>query len=82
MAFVIFGHRYWRARKDYTCWLCGGTIAKGSGYLRTAGTVKGRMFSVKHCREKCECTAEVLEQNPHLAQAVFHPTLSVWECVK
>ena len=48
--------------------------AKGEGYFRTTGTVGGKMFSVKHCRKTCECTAEMLDQNPQLAHRVFEPT--------
>ena len=63
----IFGGGWQRAAKEYTCWLCGETIAKGEGYFRTTGTVGGKMFNVKHCRKTCECTADLLEQNPQLA---------------
>ena len=70
----IFGGGYQRAAKEHTCWLCGETIAKGEGYFRTTGTVGGKMFSVKHCRKKCECTADLLDQNPQLAHRVFEPT--------
>jgi hypothetical protein len=72
----LFGHSHQRARKDHTCWDCGDVIPKGEGYYRTAGTVNGRMFSVKHCRKKCETTWERLDQNPHLAPAVFAPSFS------
>lgn len=74
----LFGGGWQRARKEHTCWCCGRVIPKGEGYFRTAGTVDGRMFSVKHCRTKCECTAELLDQNPRLAPAVFAPTLPSW----
>ena len=70
----IFGGGWQRAAKEHTCWLCGETIAKGEGYFRTTGTVGGKMFSVKHCRKTCECTAEMLDQNPQLAHRVFEPT--------
>ena len=70
----IFGCGWRRAAKEHTCWLCGETIAKGEGYFRTTGTVGGKMFSVKHCRKTCECTAEMLDQNPQLAHRVFEPT--------
>ena len=70
----IFGGGWQRAAKEHTCWLCGENIAKGEGYFRTTGTVGGKMFSVKHCRKTCECTAEMLDQNPQLALRVFEPT--------
>lgn len=75
----LFGFSYQRAAKDHKCWLCGDPIPKGTAYFRTAGTLDGRMFSVKHCRNKCECTAEMLDQNPHLAPAVFSPTFTQWK---
>lgn len=74
----LFGGGWQRARKDHICWDCGDVIPKGDGYHRTAGTVNGRMFSVKHCRKNCECCAEMLDQNPHLSPAVFAPTLETW----
>lgn len=79
MSMNIFGGGYQRAAKAHTCWLCGETIQKGAGYFRTAGTLDGKMFSVKHCRTTCECAAEMLDQNPHLAPSVFHPTFSAWK---
>lgn len=79
MTIAIFGHAYRRARKDYICWSCERVITKGSKYFRTSGTVDGKMFSVKHCRENCECTSDALNQNAYLANAVFHPTLRSWE---
>ncbi|PTX49079.1 hypothetical protein IQ03_02446 [Gemmobacter caeni] len=78
MNLQIFGHQWRRAAKDHTCWLCGGRISRGEGYFISTGTVDGKMFSVKHCRSKCECAAETLEQNPHLWPAVFSPTLNDW----
>lgn len=78
MTLNLFGSAYQSARKEHKCWLCGDSIPKGTKYFRTAGSLDGRMFSVKHCREECECTAEVLDQNPHLSPAVFSPTLNEW----
>ncbi len=72
----LFGGGWQRANKEHVCWCCGEPIAKGEGYFRTAGTVDGRMFSIKHCRRTCECTAEMLDQNPDLARFVFNPTLN------
>lgn len=71
---ILIGGNWQKARKEHTCWLCGETIVKGEGYYRTSGTVGGKFFSVKHCRQTCECTAEMLDQNPHLAHRVFLPT--------
>ncbi len=71
----LFGGGWQRANKEHVCWQCGETIAKGEGYFRTAGTVDGKMFSIKHCRKTCECTAELLDQNRDLAPLVFNPTL-------
>lgn len=67
----IFGGGWQRAAKPHVCWLCGEIIPKGDGYFRTAGTVDGKMFSVKHCRKTCECAAEFLDQNPQHAHRVF-----------
>lgn len=78
MTVTLFGGDYQRARKEHICWLCGDTIPVGTGYFKTTGKLDGRMFSVKHCRSKCECTAEMLDQNPNLAPAVFHPTFASW----
>lgn len=82
MTINIFGGSYQRARKDHTCWLCGDTIAKGTAYFRTSGVFDGKMFSVKHCRATCECTGEMLDQDPHLHPAVFHPTVSAWRAMQ
>jgi hypothetical protein len=71
----IFGGGYQRARKDHTCWTCGQPIPKGERFFRTACTVNGKMFTVKHCRIRCECTSEMLDQNPQLAAHVFSTTL-------
>lgn len=69
---------YHRAAKDHVCWCCGDVIPKGANYFRQAGKVNGRFFAVKHCRVRCEIVPEILDQNPHLAPAVFHPTLPGW----
>lgn len=78
MTISIFSHGYERARQDYTCWCCGEVILNGASYFTTGGTVEGRFFKVKHCRSKCECTSEMLDQNPYLHLAVFSPTLPIW----
>lgn len=82
MIFKLFGGGYRKARKSHVCWCCGKTIEPGEGYFSTCGNMNGSMFSVKHCRKTCECTAELLDQNPDLRPAVFYPTLSVWKAIQ
>jgi hypothetical protein len=74
--FNLFGGGFQRAKKDHTCWCCGRVISKGEGYFKTTGTMNGKIFSVKHCRKTCECTAEMLDQNPDLRIYVFEPCLA------
>lgn len=73
----IFAHSWQQAVKEHTCWLCGDTIQKGQIYMRTGGTVNGKMFKVKHCREKCEIAAEILYDNPDLALEAHKITLNM-----
>lgn len=80
--FEMFGHTYQTARMTHNCWCCGRNIEVGECYFRTNGKLKGRMFSVKHCRSTCECTAEMLDQNPSLRVAVFHPTIATWKALQ
>ena len=80
--FDLFGHSYQRARQAHSCWCCGKTINVGDRYFKTTGKLDGKIFSVKHCRVTCECTAEMLDQNPQLRPAVFHPTIATWEALQ
>lgn len=68
----MFGHEYRKARKVHTCWTCSGTIAIGEKYFITSGKINGTMFAVKHCRKTCECTAEMIDQNPQVWPQVLH----------
>ena len=43
----------------------------------TSGLVNNKMFMVKHCRD-CEIVPEILDQNPHLAEAVRFPSIEEW----
>lgn len=45
--------------------------------LTTSGLASGKMFMVKHCRE-CEIVPEILDQNPHLAEAVHFTSIEEW----
>lgn len=74
---TIFSHSWQRAKKEYTCWLCGDTIQVGQRYLQTGGTVNGNFFKVKHCREKCEIASEILDQHPDLALLAHQVTLNM-----
>lgn len=73
----IFAHSWQRAKKEHTCWLCGDTIQIGQRYFQTGGTVNGKFFKVKHCREKCEITSDILDQNPNLALLADQVTLNI-----
>jgi len=68
----LFGHDYHRARKTHQCWTCGRQIEIGERYFKTKGTIDGAFFSVKHCRTKCECTAELIDQNPQVWPRVLY----------
>lgn len=60
----LFGGTYVRrARNRHTCWCCGRVIERGEPYFRTAGWYVRGVFSVKHCRPKCETAADMLDQN-------------------
>ena len=72
----MFGHRFRRARRPHKCWACGETITAGERYFVTTGKLDGAMWSVKHCRKTCECTAEMIDQNPQT-----WPSLLYAECV-
>lgn len=38
-----------KARKDYTCDICGGKITKGETYQKCGGKYDGYMFDYKYC---------------------------------
>jgi hypothetical protein len=76
----IFAHSWQRAKKEHICWLCGDPIAIGQRYFQTGGTVNGKMFKVKHCREKCEIVSEILNDNPDLALLAYQVTLTTLAC--
>ena len=49
----FFNSQHPKARKPYTCELCGKQIQAGESYHRFSGKYDGSMFDLKYCRN-CE----------------------------
>lgn len=77
----LFGGGFQRARKIHECWTCGRKIQVGETYYKTNGKYDGNMFSVKHCRQTCETTPELIDQNNDLGVHLHKKTLRNFECL-